>query len=89
MTYLQRELLKTLIEESGEDFSVGIKREQYIKVLCNHQGNYGEIDLALAMIFLQQLGYVENPGREVLGTVHLTKLGREALSSHALKLFPR
>lgn len=56
MNNLELTLLKVLSEESHNNSHIGVEKAQYIRVLDQCIRQYGEVDLALAISSLHQLG---------------------------------
>ena len=81
MTSFEHALLQTLIQESDCQVNVAVTRLQYMKLLRDYQGQYGEVDIVWALLSLQGYGYVRKPDARILGTVYLTELGLHASSS--------
>lgn len=75
MNDLQLKLLETIHQESSGNPRVGVAKHQYLAVMDEFGGNWGESDVAIAMQNLCQEGYITNPITHVLGTVYLTELG--------------
>lgn len=73
MDKLQRAVLKNIVETSGGDLKIAVPQHQYRQNLRA----YGEVDIALAILWLSEHGYIRKASASNLGIVYLTERGQQ------------